>query len=79
MGPPAMTPAEFREAIVQVGLSQAAAGLWFGRSRRTGQRWANGTYPVPDYVARFLRYMVIAHLTPSDIDWASTLATAPPG
>jgi hypothetical protein len=63
----AMTPAEFRAAIAKVGLSQAAAGVWFGRSCRTGQRWASGEYEVPDYVARFLRFMVRCCLEPTDM------------
>jgi len=62
-----MTPAQFRDAIAKVGLSQEAAGVWFGRSPRTGQRWASGDYEVPGYVARFLRFMVRAELTPDDI------------
>jgi hypothetical protein len=63
-----MTPAEFRKAIAQVGLSQQDAGVWFGRSPRTGQRWASGEYAVPAYVARFLRFMIWAHLTPAEVD-----------
>lgn len=75
-----MTPAEFRAAIARVGLSQRAAGVWFGRSPRTGQRWASGEYAVPEYVARFLRFMLYAHLTPDDVDLVDvTPATAPPG
>ena len=62
-----MTPAQFRDAIAQVGLSQQKAGVWFGKSKRTGQRWASGDYEVPVYVARFLRFMVKAALTPDDI------------
>jgi hypothetical protein len=62
-----MTPTEFRDAIAKVGLSQEAAGVWFGRSKRTGQRWASGDYEVPNYVARFLRFMVRTDLTPDDI------------
>jgi hypothetical protein len=62
-----MTPAEFRAAIAVVGLSQQAAGVWFGRSARTGQRWASGEYAVPGYVARFLRYMVRSGLTPTAV------------
>lgn len=62
-----MTPAQFRDAIAKVGLSQEAAGIWFGRSERTGQRWASGDYEVPEYVARFLRYMVRKKLTPDDV------------
>ena len=58
-----MTPEEFCDAIAKVGLTQEAAGVWFGRSGRTGQRWASGEYEVPEYVARFLRYMVRKKLT----------------
>lgn len=63
-----MTPDQFRSAIAKVGLSQEAAGVWFGRSERTGQRWALGQYEVPNYVARFLRYMVKHKLTTADLE-----------
>jgi hypothetical protein len=62
-----MSPLQFRDAIAKIGLTQAAAGVWFGRSKRTGQRWALGEYPIPDYVARFLRYMVRHKLTADDL------------
>jgi hypothetical protein len=62
-----MTPTEYCEAIAHLGLSQQAAGVWFGRSPRTGQRWASGEYAVPGYVARFLRYMVRSGLTPTAV------------
>jgi len=61
-----MTPAQFKSAIDKVGLSQQQAGVWFGRSKRTGKRWASGEYEIPDYVARFLRYMARSKLTPDD-------------
>ena len=56
-----MTANQFRAAIEKVGLSQQRAGLFFGRSGRTGQRWASGEYEVPDYVERFLKLEQIAH------------------
>lgn len=62
-----MTPNQFRDAIAKIGLSQEAAGIWFGRSERTGQRWASGDYKVPEYVARFLRYMVKHKIAPDDM------------
>lgn len=63
-----MTPLQFKSAIAKVGLSQERAGLWFGRSEKTGQRWAVGEYPVPDYVARWLRYMIKNGLRPVDFE-----------
>lgn len=62
-----MSSAQFRDAIAKVGLSQEAAGVWFGRSGRTGQRWASGDYDVPEHVARFLRYMVRQKLMADDV------------
>ena len=62
-----MTATQFKIVIDKVGLSQEAAGLFFGRSQRTGQRWATGEYDVPDYVAKFLRLMIRYKLTPEDV------------
>jgi hypothetical protein len=49
-----MTAAEFRAAIQELGLSQVGAGVFFGRTRRTGQRWASGESPIPTAVAMYL-------------------------
>jgi hypothetical protein len=52
-----MTAAAFRAAITELGLTQQAAGVFFGRSPRVGQRWAAGNIPVPGIVALALRQM----------------------
>lgn len=62
-----MTSKQFRDAIAKIGLSQESAGVWFGRSERTGQRWASGDYDVPEHVARFLRLMIRLNLKPDDV------------
>ena len=35
-----MTPAEYKSAIKQLGLTQYQAALWLGVSERTGQKYA---------------------------------------
>ena len=51
-----MTANQFRIAIEKVGLCQERAGIFFGKSERTGRRWATGEYKVPAYVGRFLLF-----------------------
>ena len=55
-------------AIEKVGLSQERAGVFFGMSPRQGQRWALGERDVPDYVARFLCFMVKHGFTAEDME-----------
>jgi len=62
-----MTPKQFKAALERVGLSHQKAGILFGKSGRTGQRWADGDYPIPEYVENFLKYMVKHGITASDI------------
>lgn len=52
-----MTPAQYREAIAQLGLSQERAGVWLGVSKRTGQNYASKgpTEPVARLIRLFLR------------------------
>ena len=53
-----MTAEQFKAAIAKVGLSQQRAGIFFGRSPRSGQRWALGELDIPYDVAGCLAYMV---------------------
>ena len=62
-----MTAKQFRHAIEALGLSQEAAGVFMGRSKRQGQRWA-GNEPIPESVAKLLCVMVCMDLTPDDVD-----------
>jgi hypothetical protein len=48
-----MTPAEYLEHLSRLGLTQEAAGEFFGASKRTGQRWAAEGPPL--VVAALLR------------------------
>lgn len=62
-----MTPKQFRDAIDHLGLSQEAAGVFFGYSARQGQRWANNERPVPVAVAKLLRLMIRLGLSPEEV------------
>lgn len=48
-----MTPAEYRDHLARLNLTQEQAGEFFGGSKRTGQRWAKKGPPLP--VAMLLR------------------------
>ena len=61
-----MTAVQFRTAIAVLGLSQERAGQFMGRSKRQGQRWANGD-PIPESVAKLLLLMVRLKLDPDDV------------
>lgn len=60
-----MTPAQYRKVIESFGLSQEAAGVWLGVSKRTGQNYAAEGPPEP--VAKLLRLMVRLGLKADDL------------
>lgn len=62
-----MTANQFRTAIAKLGLSQEAAGLAFGKSRRQGQRWATGEAKVPELVARVIGLILKGRINLDDI------------
>jgi len=61
--PDDMTAAEFLAVIEELELSQTAAARLLGVNERTPRRWIEGT-PVPAPVARFLRFLVRAKISP---------------
>jgi hypothetical protein len=63
-----VTPKQFKSGIDQIGLSQERAGLFFGYSRRQGQRWANGEAPVPPAVEYALKLMLETGKRPGDLN-----------
>lgn len=60
-----MTPKQYRTIIKDLGLTQEAAGLWLGVSKRTGQNYAAKGPAEP--VAKLLRLMVRLKLNPEDV------------
>lgn len=60
-----MTPAEYKAAIKQLGLTQHQAALWLGVSERTGQKYAIKGPPLS--VALLLRLMIRFGLKPQDV------------
>lgn len=60
-----MTPKQYRAIIESLGLSQEAAGVWLGVSKRTGQNYAAKGAPEP--VAKLLRLCVKMKLKPEDV------------
>ncbi len=64
-----MTPAEYRAALIDVGLSPSSASKFFQTDERTTRRWAaddNGK-DVPRAVAITLRLMAKYGLKPGDV------------
>lgn len=49
-----MTPAEFRAALVTLGLSAAWIAVQSGRTGQTGRAWGLGRQAVPEPVAAWL-------------------------
>lgn len=45
-----MTPAELREGLASIRMSQRAFAIRIGASPNTVNRWAQGALPVPAYV-----------------------------
>ena len=62
-----MTPEEYRAALDTLGLSIASAADHLGLSRRQSQRYANGTSPVADPVAKLLRLAIRTGLSANDL------------
>lgn len=62
-----MTPAQYRVAIANLGLSQEQSGLWLGLSARQGQRYATGNAEIPGPVAKLLRLVIRLELKPEDV------------
>jgi DNA-binding transcriptional regulator YiaG len=60
----AMSPEEFAEVLDQLGLSQSAVARLMGVNDRTARRWGKGTSPIQPPVARFLRFLDRAQISP---------------
>jgi len=58
-----MTAAQYRAAILQLGLSQRKAGPFFGVNERTSRRWAK--VGPPEVVAKLLRLMIELDIKPN--------------
>ena len=68
-----MTPAEYRKAIAELGLSPTEAGDFLTNNPRTSRRWASGESRVPKAVSMLLWLMLDLRgagicLKPEDIE-----------
>lgn len=63
-----MTNTQFKAAIAKLNLSQEAAGLAFGASKRQGQRWASGDVPVPWLVAKVIGLVLRGKISLRDLE-----------
>ena len=57
-----MNAKQYREALAQLDLTQAAAGEMFGVNARTSRRWALGGASVPPLVELLLNLMITKKL-----------------
>jgi len=62
-----MTGDEYRAAVNKLGLSIVGSAEHLGVSHRQSQRYANGTSPVADPVAKLLRLAIRVGLTADDL------------
>ena len=62
-----MTAAEYRAAPNKLGLSIVSSAEHLGVSHRQSQRYANGTSPVADPVAKLLRLAIRNGLNAKDL------------
>ncbi|WP_020177779.1 hypothetical protein [Methylopila sp. M107] len=64
-----MTPAAYRAALIDVGLTVSSASKFFQTDERTTRRWASDDSgkDVPHAVAVTLRLMAKYQLTPADV------------
>lgn len=53
-----MTTKQYKDALAKLGLSHVGAAPVLGISRRQAQRLATGESPIPEPVAKLLRYML---------------------
>lgn len=62
-----MTPAEYKAAIKELGLTQVKAGKWLGIGARTSQGYALGESSIPEPIAKLLRLCVDLKISPSEV------------
>ena len=62
-----MTTEEYRAALNKLGLSIVSSAEHLGLSYRQSQRYANGTSPVADPVAKLLRLAIRIGLSANDL------------
>jgi hypothetical protein len=63
---------EYKSTLNQLGLTQAAFGVWLGVHEVTSKKWAADGPPV--LAAKWLRYMKAKKLTPEQVDHAIRLS-----
>ena len=68
-----MTPRQFKNAIKELGLTQAAAGRYLDVSERTANRYSRGTARIPAPSAILLRLLIQHGIKPVIPKWISPL------
>lgn len=63
-----MTAKQYSDAIERLGLTQVGAARFLGVDERTSRRWIAGERPIPEPVAKFLRYLIAAKVAPDEVE-----------
>ena len=71
MPKPLMSADKFNSFLLQVRLTQTAAGELFGFEDQTVRRWAAGTTPVPDAVAIVLKLVALKLVTLDEVEYVA--------
>ena len=74
-----MTTKEYRAALNKLGLSIVGSAEHLGLSSRQSQRYANGTSPVADPVAKLLRLAIRIGLSANDLKATDLTRDITPG
>jgi hypothetical protein len=69
-----MSALRFREAVQRLGLTQAEAGVFFGRAAKTGHYWANGGN-VPPSLSMLLYLIEWLEMGPAELESILTQMT----
>jgi hypothetical protein len=62
-----VTPAKYRAALKNLGITIVGAALYFGIGRRQAQRIAAGDGPVPNLVAKVIDLLIAGKLKKEDL------------
>jgi hypothetical protein len=62
-----MTPADYRATLAALGLTHAGAAELVGVATGTSHSWAYRRRAIPEPVARFLRLLIAAGITPQQV------------
>lgn len=60
-----MTPKEYTDALALLDLTHTAFAEWIGFHRRTSARYGRGDLPVPLWLDRYIRFLLLYRVKPT--------------